>query len=186
MKKIILAVTGASGAIYARKVAVRLLSLPEVGRIALIYSANGRTVMEFEGERLPSDDSRIKVFDNGDMFAPPASGSAGYDAMVIAPCSVGSAGRIAAGISSSLIERAADVMLKERRPLVLVVREAPLSTLHLRNLAALAECGATILPASPSFYSHPADVEELCDTVAARAVELLGFPGSGFRWGEDR
>ena len=169
MKRIIVAVTGASGAVYARKVAERLLRSPQVAQVAVVCSANGRKVMEYERERLPEGEERMVWFDNDDLFAPPASGSAGYDGMVIVPCTMGSAGRIAAGISGDLIGRAADVMLKERRPLVLVVRETPLSTIHLRNLTLLSECGAVVLPASPSFYSRPADIEALCDTVAVRA-----------------
>lgn len=149
MKRIIVAVTGASGAVYARKVAERLLRSPQVAQVAVVCSANGRKVMEYERERLPEGEERMVWFDNDDLFAPPASGSAGYDGMVIVPCTMGSAGRIAAGISGDLIGRAADVMLKERRPLVLVVRETPLSTIHLRNLTLLSECGAVVLPASP-------------------------------------
>ena len=183
MKKIVVAVTGASGAIYARKVVERLLQSPRVGRVAVVCSANGRRVMDYERERLPEGDRRLVRYDNDDMFAPPASGSAGYDGMVVVPCSMGSAGRIAAGISGDLIGRAADVMLKERRPLVLVVRETPLSTVHLRNLTALSECGAVVLPASPSFYAGPADVETLCDTVAVRAVRMLGIAAQGYEWG---
>lgn len=181
--KLILAVTGASGAIYARKVAERLLQASEVVEAAVIFSSNGLAVMNYEKEAVPLDDPRIKVFDNGDMFAAPASGSAGYDAMIVVPCSMGTAGRIASGVSDSLICRAADVMLKERRRLVLVVRETPLGTIHLRNLASLSECGAVVLPASPSFYSMPADIEQLCGTVAERAVQMLGLPAAGYKWG---
>lgn len=184
MKKIIVAVTGASGAIYARQVIERLAAVKELEEIAVIFSDNGRAVMDHEGESIPEGDSRLRFFANDDMFAAPASGSSCYDAMVIAPCSAASAGRIAAGVSADLIGRAADVMLKERRPLILVVRETPLGTIHLRNLASLSECGAVILPACPSFYSHPADTEELCGTVSDRVVKLLGLPYSGFRWGE--
>lgn len=184
MKKIIVAVTGASGAIYGRQAVERLTQVKEIDEIALIFSENGRKVMEYERENIPATDPRIKVYGNDDMFAAPASGSSGYDAMVIVPCTAGSAGRIAAGISCDLIGRAADVMLKERRPLILVLRETPLGTIHLRNLAALSECGAVVMPASPSFYSHPSGIEELCSTVTDRIIKLLGLPSSGFRWGE--
>lgn len=148
-ERIIVAVTGASGAVYARKVAERLLRSPQVAQVAVVCSANGRKVMEYERERLPEGEERMVWFDNDDLFAPPASGSAGYDGMVIVPCTMGSAGRIAAGISGDLIGRAADVMLKERRPLVLVVRETPLSTIHLRNLTLLSECGPSYCPLLP-------------------------------------
>lgn len=185
MKKIIVAVTGASGSIYARQVVERLTAVTELEEIAVILSDNGRAVMNHERESIPFGDNRIKTFGNDDMFAPPASGSSGYDAMVIVPCTAGSAGRIAAGISCDLIGRAADVMLKERRPLILAVRETPFSTIHLRNMASLSECGAVILPASPSFYSRPGGIEELCSTVTDRIIKLLGLPYSGFVWGED-
>ena len=133
------------------------------------------------------EDPRIRIFDNDDLFAPPASGSADYDAMAVVPCSVGTLGRIACGVSQSLIERAADVMLKERRRLVLVVRETPLSLIHLRNMTALTEAGAVVLPASPGFYARPSSVEELCRSVAERVTALLGIFGPRYRWtGEGR
>ncbi len=181
--KVIVAITAASGAIYARLVLERLLSAAEVTEIALIFSSQAREVVDFEGVALP-EDPRIRIFANDDMFAPPASGSARYDAMIVVPSSVGTAGRIAAGVSGSLIERAADVMLKERRRLVLVVRETPLSLIHLRNMTALTEAGAIILPASPSFYSAPADIEALCRTVSERAVEALGIDLPHYEWGK--
>lgn len=171
--KVILAVTGASGAIYARQCAERLLGAPDIEQIALIVSDNGRRVMEYEGERLPESD-RIVRYDNSDIFCPAASGSARFESMIIVPASMGSIGRIASGVSSSLIERAADVMLKERRRLVCVVREAPYSSLHLHNMAALTDAGAVILPASPSFYSHPHTVEQLAATVTERILAQAG------------
>ena len=182
MKKIIVAVTGASGAIYARKIVERLVQVDELEHIALIFSRNGQAVARYEGETVPTDDPRVEIFDNDDMFAAPASGTADYEAMIVVPCSMGCAGRIAGGISGDLISRAADVMLKERGRLILVVRETPLSTIHLRNLTALSECGAVILPASPSFYSHACNIEELCDTVAERIMKAAGLPGDRYRW----
>lgn len=172
--KVILAVTGASGAIYARQCAERLLRTPQVEQIALIVSDNGRRVMEYEGECIPESD-RIVRYRNDEMFCPAASGSARYEAMIVVPASMGSIGRIAAGVSLSLIERAADVMLKERRRLVCVVRETPYSSLHLRNMAALTDAGAIIVPASPSFYSHPATIEDLAATVTERALAQAGI-----------
>ena len=138
--KIIAAVTGASGAIYARRCLEILCQAPQVERIALIVSDRAAEVLEYEGERLPAS-PKIVRYDNADMFSPAASGSARFDAMIIVPASMGSVGRIASGVSLSLIERAADVMLKERRPLVCVVRETPYSLVHLRNMTALAEAG---------------------------------------------
>ena len=135
--------------------------------------------------RLPAS-PKIVRYDNADMFSPAASGSARFDAMIIVPASMGSVGRIASGVSLSLIERAADVMLKERRRLVLVVRETPLSLIHLRNMTALTEAGAVVLPASPSFYSRPADIEGLCRTVTERVLALLGIETQGYEWGTTR
>ena len=143
--KIVVAITAASGGIYARLTLERLLRSSEVSQIALVCSARARDVLAHEGVVLP-EDGRIRLFGNDDLFAPPASGSARYDAMVVVPSTVGTVGRVAAGAAQSLIERAADVMLKERRRLVFVVRETPLSLIHLRNMAALTEAGAVILP----------------------------------------
>lgn len=186
MGKLIVAVTGASGSIYARKTLQALCGGGEWDEIALIVSRNGEEVAAWERETLPDSDPRIRKYDVDDMFAPPASGSADYDAMIIVPCSMGTAGRIASGVSSDLIGRAADVMLKERRPLIAVIREAPLSTIHLRNLTTLSECGAAILPAAPSFYSHPQDIEALCDTVVERIMKLVGNGGERYRWGSEK
>ena len=192
--KIVVAVTAASGALYARLCLEQLLRAEEVSEIALVYSTHASEVADFEGVTMP-EDPRIRIFDNDDLFAPPASGSADYDAMAVVPCSVGTLGRIACGVSQSLIERAADVMLKERRRLVFVVRETPLSLIHLRNmkacadayLAALTEAGAVVLPASPGFYARPSSVEELCRSVAERVTALLGISGPRYRWtGEGR
>ena len=169
--KIIVAVTGASGSIYARQCLEQLLSSPEVEQIALVVSDKGREVMQYEGIELPSSE-RIVSYANDDMFSPVASGSAEWDAMIVIPASMGSVGRIASGVSLSLIERAADVMLKERRRLIVVVREAPYSLIHLRNMTTLTEAGAIILPASPSFYAHPATIEELTQSVVERVVKL--------------
>lgn len=179
--KVIVAVTAASGALYARLTLESLLRSSDVEQIALIYSTRARDVAVYEGVVMP-DDARVVVYDNDDLFASPASGSSVWDAMVVVPCTTGTLSRIAAGISESLIGRAADVMLKERRRLVLVVRETPLSLIHLRNMVTLTECGAVVLPASPSFYSRPADVEALCMTVVERIVAQLGVELPHYEW----
>ena len=171
---VVVAVTAASGALYARLLLEHLLRAPGVERIALVCSARAGEVAAWEGVELPVC-GRIERFDNEDLFASPASGSAPWHAMAVVPCSVGTAGRIAAGVSQTLLERAADVMLKERRRLVLVVRETPLSLVHLRNLVALTEAGAVVLPAAPSFYGRPQSGEALCTTVVERTVALLGI-----------
>lgn len=179
--RVIVAITGASGSIYARLTIEALLRAPEVEHIALIYSDTAREVVAFEGEHIPADE-RITLYDNHNLFAPPASGSAAYDAMVVVPSSVGTLGRIAHGLSQTLIERAADVMLKERRKLIVVVREAPYSLIHLRNMTTLTESGAIVVPASPSFYSHPSTIEQACMTVVERVVALLGIDQPHYVW----
>ena len=180
--KVVVAITAASGAIYARQLLEALVASDEVERIAVIYSANARAVVAHEGETMPNA-SKIEAYDNDNLFAPPASGSARWDAMVVVPSSVGTVGRVASGVSQSLIERAADVMLKERRRLIFVVRETPYSLIHLRNMTTLTESGAVILPATPSFYSHPQDVEAVCQTVTERITAMLGIEGKRYEWG---
>jgi 4-hydroxy-3-polyprenylbenzoate decarboxylase len=181
LRNIIVGVTGASGTIYARQLVERLLASPEVGRIALIVSRRGEEVAAWERVVLPAD-PRIERFDNSDMFASVASGSAQWGSMVVVPCSMGCVGRIASGVSSDLIARAADVTLKEGRQLIVVPRETPLNLIHLRNLVALAEAGAVVLPASPSFYSHPTDIETTCATVTDRITARLGLTHEGYEW----
>jgi flavin prenyltransferase len=183
-KRLVVSVTGASGAIYA----VRFLRYvaPLCERIDLIFSSNAAAVASTElgidaqpldlRTYLHDDFPSIKVQNKKDYFTPPASGSYKHDGMVIIPCSMGTAGRIANGISDDLTTRAADVCLKERRPLILVPRETPFNLVHLRNLTQIAEAGGIILPASPAFYHNPQTIEDLVDTIVARVVQLLGFP----------
>ena len=181
--KVVVAVTGASGGVYARKCLEQLLLSAEVEQVALVVSDKAQQVLAFEGVELPQDE-RIALYSNDDMFAPAASGSAGYDAMVVVPASMGSVGRMASGVSSSLIERAADVMLKERRRLVVVVRETPYSLIHLRNMTTLTEAGAVILPASPSFYSYPETLDDAIMTVVERIIAHVGIRQPHFEWGK--
>ena len=181
--KIIVAITGASGAIYARQALEVLVAHPDVERVALILSDHAEDVMRAEGVELPTSE-RIERCDNSDMWASVASGSARWDAMIIIPASMGTVGRIASGISRTLIERAADVMLKERRRVVVVVRESPYSLIHLRNMTTLTEAGAIVLPASPSFYFNPTTIEELCLTTSLRALEMAGLEVGHKHWGE--
>lgn len=180
--KLVLGVSGASGAPYARR-ALEFLST--AGREAgvetdVVFTKTGRIVWNHEIGTDPASYG-LKIWAPGDMTVPFASGSSRYDAMVILPCSVGCAARIAHGMSMDLVGRAADVMLKERRPLVMVIRETPFSLVHLRNLTQLAEAGAVIMPAAPSFYSRPATMEALLDTVVARAFDRLGIPNELIR-----
>lgn len=181
--KIIVAITGASGSIYARQCLEVLASHPAVERVALILSDHAEDVMRAEGVELPVSE-RIERFDNGDMWASVASGSARWDAMLVVPASMGTVARVASGISRTLIERAADVMLKERRRVVFVVRESPYSLIHMRNMTTLTEAGAIIMPASPSFYFNPSTIEELCLTVSLRALEMIGVDTEHREWGE--
>lgn len=182
--RVVVAVTGASGGLYARLCLERLVGLEEVERVALILSDKARQVLSYEGVELPQSE-KIVLYDNDDMFAPVASGSAKYDAMIIVPASMGSVGRVASGVSLSLIERAADVMLKERRRLIVVVRETPYSLIHLRNMTTLTEAGAIIVPASPSFYSHPQTIDEAAMTVIERVLTLAGVSSPHYEWGAE-
>ena len=181
-RKVILAVTGASGSRYARLMAETMIRSGAFNEIALIVTDTARRVIAFEDSDNWLADPKLTLYDNHDFFAPPASGSAGYDAMVVIPCSMGTLGRIASGCAVDLIGRAADVMLKERHSLILVPREAPFSTLHLRNMTALSECGALICPASPSFYAHPADIDALCMSLIERIMSHLQVDIPRFVW----
>jgi 4-hydroxy-3-polyprenylbenzoate decarboxylase len=184
--RILVAVTGASGAIYAK----RLLDALSVARkpdpsleIAVCCSTNGRLVWRHELGGEPSHEFR--EYANDDFACSFASGSAPWHAVVAVPCSVGRVGRIASGLADDLISRAADVALKERRKLILVVRETPLSLIHLENLLSVARAGAIVLPATPSFYTRPATVDDVVDTVVARVLDQLGISASlAPRWGE--
>lgn len=181
--KIIVAVTGASGSIYARRMFYHLSRRDDV-EVGVVLSRNARTVWKQELDESP--DIPFKVYDRMDYFAPFASGSARYMHMVIVPCSMGTLGRIAHGISDDLTTRAADVILKERRQLICMVRETPLSQIHLDNMNHLSKAGAVIMPAAPSFYSRPQSMDELADTVVLRALDLMGLDSGGYRWGNEK
>jgi flavin prenyltransferase len=184
--KIVIGVTGASGAMYARVLLERLHSLnSQVEGCAVVFSQYARLVWEYE---LGNDDYNrlpFKVYSPDDFFAPFASGSAGYDTMIICPCSMGTLGRIASGVSNDLITRSADVMLKERGKLICMVRETPYSLIHIRNMQTVTEAGGIICPASPSFYRKSSTVEELAGTVIDRALHLAGFSFESFSWGSE-
>lgn len=186
--KIILGITGASGALYARLLLEKIAALEnQVEQCAVIFSANARQVWKYELEQDPDQitwSSRFILYNPGDFFAPPASGSAGYDTMIICPCTMGTLGRIAAGVAGDLMTRAADVMLKERGKLILVPRETPFNLIHLNNMKLLTEAGAIICPASPSFYGKPSSTEQLAVTVIDRVLSLAGFDFERYHWGE--
>ena len=168
--------TGASGALYTRK----LLEVIAAGKFSvhLIASRAGKLVYELEtGRRIEEDLPKgVRTYDESDFTAPPASGSFRSEGMVIVPCTMGTLGAIAAGISQNLIHRAADVCLKERRPLVLVARETPLNQIHLENMLKLSRAGAIILPAMPGFYHKPQNLDDIAAFIAARILDQLGIP----------
>ena len=182
-RKIVLAITGASGSIYAYKLLGRLHELnAPVKEIAVIFSDTGRKIWETEIGSEFHNEGSAKEYENDSFFAPFASGSSQYDTMIICPASMGSIGRIANGTSEDLIARTADVMLKERRRLIIVPREAPYNLIHLSNMEKLTIAGAVICPASPSFYSNPKTIDDLIMTVVDRIIDLAGFESKGFRW----
>ena len=181
MKKIVVAITGASGSIYAKRLIHYLDRLYEQCSYEVVFSKNAIKVWEWELKETPK--LKAKVYNIDDYFAPFASGSAKYDAMVIIPASMGTIARITHGISDNLITRAADVFIKEKRQLIIVFREAPLSTLHLKNLLTLSKAGATIFPAAPSFYSNPNNINEIIDTIVLRILDHLGLQIDYKRWG---
>ena len=180
--KLVIAATGASGAIYLQRLLDALP--PGEHETHLVYSAYARQVIaeELGTLRVPAG---VREHSDRSMNVPFVSGSSVFDAMVIVPCSMGTLGRIAAGTSDSTILRAADVFLKERRKLVIVPRETPWNLIHARNVVTVMEAGAIVLPASPGFYSHPATVEAVADTVVSRILDQIGVKNPlAFRWGE--
>jgi flavin prenyltransferase len=184
--KIVVGITGASGAIYAQRLLGKLTLLETEANVAVIFSEKAKQVWRHELGNEDFLNLKFPVFKPDDFFAPPASGSARFETMILCPCSMGSLARIANGISDELITRSADVMLKEKRKLILITRESPLSLIHIRNMELLATAGAIILPASPSFYSKPATIPEILDTVIDRALRLAGYDVPTYQWGEEK
>jgi len=196
-KKIIVAICGASGVIYGIRLLKALLETPV--NVKLIISKAGEEVLKHEMDYNKIDfqsflkkegielhpEAKLECYQPNDLFAPPASGSFRHNGMVIAPCSMKTLGTISSGIADNLIHRAADVCLKEKRPLVLIPRETPLSLIHLKNMYQAALAGATIMPPSPSFYFQPKTINELVDTVIARVLDHIGIQQSIVKqWGE--
>ncbi len=181
--KIVIAITGASGAIYAKVLLQKLEELPkQIESVGIIISDNAKKVWEFELGNTDYKKFPFTIYDKVDFLAPFASGSSNYDGMIICPCSMGTLARIATGVSNDLITRTADVMLKERRKLILITRETPLSLIHINNMKTVTEAGGIICPASPSFYSLPTDFNALAGTVIDRAFDLCGFEQATYRW----
>ncbi len=181
--KIIVSITGASGAIYAKLLLQKLEHLQDqIEEVGIVMSDNAKDVWKFELGDTGFENIPFKVYGKNDFFAPFASGSAKYTTMIICPCSMGTLGRIASGVSNDLTTRAADVILKERRKLILVTRDTPLNLIHINNMKTVTEAGGIICPASPSFYSLPQTLEQLVGTVIDRVLDLSGLDINTFRW----
>lgn len=198
MKRIVVGITGASGSVYGLRLIEELLRAQR--DVSVLLSSAGRQVLVFEtGLSVDQDPvagqtqlrqyfgapQRLNYYAINDFFAPIASGSSASEAVIICPCSMGTLGRIAAGLSENLLERTADVALKERKPLLLVPRETPFNPIHLENMLRLARAGAQILPAMPAFYQKPQSVEELVNFVVGKILDQLGVEHQLFkRWGD--
>ncbi|MDZ7878235.1 MAG: UbiX family flavin prenyltransferase [Saprospiraceae bacterium] len=200
-KKIVIALGGSSGSIYAKVLLDKLKTLSsQIEAVGIVMSDNAFLNWEYElgepfdkakyeqtgqnTEGVVSEGTTVKFYHKMDFFAPFASGSAKYDTMIVCPCSMGLLARIATGVSNDLVTRAADVILKERRRLILVPRDTPFSLIHLRNMTTLTESGAVICPAMPSFYSRPTTFEALAATVIDRVLDLAGLDLESYRWSE--
>jgi len=183
--KIAVGITGASGAIYAKVLLDKLAAAEaQLTKVGVVMSNNARDVWKFELDSPVSENYPFTFYDKNDFMAPFASGSAGYDALIICPCSMGTLGRIASGVSNDLMTRSADVMLKERKKLILVARESLYNLIQLRNMTTVTEAGGIIVPATPSFYSKPVTFEELAATVVDRVLDLAGIVQETYRWGK--
>lgn len=182
-KKIVVAIGGASGTIYAKVLLDELLKVQsQLDAVGVVMSTNAEFNWKHELGNDNWKDYPFDFYDKNDYMAPFASGSAQYETMIVCPCSMGQMGRIATGVSTDLMTRAADVILKERRKLILVPRESPLSLIHIRNMETITLAGGIICPAIPSFYSQPADFEALAATVVHRVLDLAGLEIEGYRW----
>ncbi len=185
-RKIVIAITGASGAIYAKLLLDALQKLQaQIAEVGVVMSDNARQVWKLELDNEAYRDYPFTFYDKNDFMAPFASGSAKYDTMVIVPCSMGTLGRIAGGISNDLTTRAADVILKERRKLILVALDMPFNLIHIRNMETVTLAGGIICPAVPSYYSKPQSVEEVALTVVNRVIDLMGLENNSYRWSEN-
>lgn len=182
-KKVVVAVTGASGALYAALLLKKLDSLTsQLAIYHTVWSTNAKDVWAHELENTDYTKYDAISYDNKSFLAPFASGSSKYDTMIIIPCSMGTLGRIASGVSTDLITRSADVMLKERRKLICVLRETPYNLIHIQNMEKITLAGGVICPASPSFYHKPKDIESCVNVVVDRVLQLAGFDVDTFRW----
>ena len=184
-QKIVVAITGASGSVYAKVLLTKLSQLKEqIEELSVVMTENAKEVWKTEIGDESYKNFDAKYFSQQDFHAPFASGSAKYGMMIIIPCSMGTLGRIASGISNDLITRAADVILKERRKLICVARDTPYNLIHIKNMEMITLAGGIICPATPSFYSKPKTIEDVAATVVDRVIDLAGLRQDSFRWGE--
>ena len=184
-QKIVVAITGASGSIYAHVLLTKLSQLKDqIEELGVVMTENAKDVWQTELGNEAYKNFDVKFFSQQDFYAPFASGSGQYSTMIIIPCSMGTLGRIALGISSDLITRAADVILKERRKLICVARDTPYNLIHIKNMETITLAGGIICPATPSFYSLPKTIEEVAATVVDRVIDLAGLQQNSYRWGE--
>ena len=185
MQKIVVAITGASGSVYAKVLLTKLLQLKEhCSELSVVITENAKQVWQTELENDGYRNFDVKFYSQQDFTAPFASGSGQYNTMIIIPCSMGTLGRIAGGISNDLITRAADVVLKERRKLICVIRDTPYNLIHIRNMETITLAGGIICPATPSFYSKPLSIEDVAATVVDRVLDLAGIDVKTYRWGK--
>jgi 4-hydroxy-3-polyprenylbenzoate decarboxylase len=186
MNKIVVAITGASGAIYAKCLLDSLASCKDqIDEVGIVMSDNAKLVWEAELNNNDFTKYPFTYYKKMDFNAPFASGSAQFNTMIVVPCSMGTLGRIASGVSDDLVTRAADVILKERRKLILVARETPYNLIHIKNMETVTLAGGIICPATPSFYSRPQTIEEAAYTVVHRVLDLAGIKNPSFRWGQN-
>ncbi len=186
MQKIVVAVTGASGSIYAKILIEKLIRMnDQIGELSLLMTENAKTVWATELDDKSYENLPVKYYGRQDFHAPFASGSGQYDCMIAIPCSMGTLGRIASGVSDDLITRAADVMLKERKKLILVARETPYNLIHIKNMETITLAGGIVCPATPSFYSRPQTIEQVAATVVDRVIHLAGLQTDSFSWGKE-
>lgn len=185
MHKIVVAITGASGSIYSKVLLDKLFAIKEQwDELSVVLTENAKQVWQTELDDEGYTNYPAKFYTQQDFNAPFASGSGQYDVMIIVPCSMGTLGRIAGGISNDLITRAADVVLKERRKLICVVRDTPYNLIHIKNMETVTLAGGIICPATPSFYSKPRSIEEVAATVVDRVIDLAGLRINTYRWGK--
>lgn len=184
-QKIVVAITGASGSVYAKVLLTKLSQLnDQIEELGVVMTENAKDVWKTELGEEGYKNFDVKYYGQQDFYAPFASGSGQYNTMIIVPCSMGTLGRIATGISSDLITRAADVILKERRRLICVARDTPYNLIHIKNMETITLAGGIICPATPSFYSLPKTIEEVAATVVDRIIDLAGLKQNSFRWGD--